>query len=79
MWIMVDIVANHVGPVGHDFGQIYPFNKQEHYHDYCPINPDDFQRDQWRVENCWLADLPDLNQQNQWVRDTLKNWIRDLI
>ena len=27
IWIMVDIVANHVGPVGTDYGQIYPFNK----------------------------------------------------
>ena len=27
IWIMVDIVANHVGPVGTDYGQIYPFNR----------------------------------------------------
>ena len=30
--IMVDVVANHVAPIGEDFSQIYPFNKAEHYH-----------------------------------------------
>ena len=35
IWVMVDVVANHVGPVGMDFSRIYPFNKNEHYHDRC--------------------------------------------
>ena len=26
IWVMVDVVANHVGPVGNDFSQIYPLN-----------------------------------------------------
>lgn len=26
IWVMVDVVANHVGPVGMDFSQITPFN-----------------------------------------------------
>jgi len=26
IWVMVDVVANHVGPVGNDFSSIYPFN-----------------------------------------------------
>jgi len=34
---MLDIVANHVGPVGTDFSQIYPLNHAEHYHDWCDI------------------------------------------
>ena len=38
MWVMVDVVANHVAPVGHDFSQISPFNKEEHYHSECAIN-----------------------------------------
>lgn len=32
IWVMVDVVANHVAPIGNDFSKIYPFNKQEHYH-----------------------------------------------
>ena len=33
IWVMVDVVANHAGPVGTDFGRINPFNRAEHYHD----------------------------------------------
>jgi alpha-amylase len=37
MWVMVDVVANHVGPVGDDFSKIYPLNRAEHYHYKCQI------------------------------------------
>lgn len=60
IWVMVDVVGNHMGPVNTDYSQLYPFNKQEHYHDYCTINGDDFIHNQNRVENCRLAGLPDL-------------------
>lgn len=42
IWVMVDVVGNHMGPVGTDYSQLSPFNKQEHYHDYCIINGQDF-------------------------------------
>lgn len=32
IWVMVDVVANHVGPVGTDYSQMYPFNQAYHYH-----------------------------------------------
>ena len=35
IWIMVDVVANHVAPIGSDFGQIYPYNQSSHYHSNC--------------------------------------------
>jgi alpha-amylase len=78
---MIDVVGNHSGPIGYDYGKINPFNKAEHYHDNCSIDPDDFNGgNQWKVEHCRLADLPDLNQDsNQWVRKTLTDWIRDLV
>jgi alpha-amylase len=50
IWVMVDVVANHMGPVGTNYNQLYPFNQPEHYHDYCTINSDDFSNNQWRVE-----------------------------
>ena len=37
IYVMVDVVANHVGPIGDDFSRIYPLNKSEHYHDKCQI------------------------------------------
>ena len=38
IWVMVDVVANHVAPIGSDFGQITPYNSSEHYHSNCQIS-----------------------------------------
>jgi len=57
IWVMVDVVGNHVGPVGNDFSQISPFNSGDHYHSNCDIQD---WNNQWQVENCRLAGLPDL-------------------
>ena len=76
IWVMVDVVANHAGPVGTDFGRINPFNRAEHYHDWCEINN---WNNQWEVENCRLCGLPDLNQDNSWVTEKLLEWIHDLV
>ena len=76
IWVMVDVVANHVGPVGTDYSKINPFNLAEHYHDKCDITD---WSNQWQVENCRLANLPDLKQENWWVTEKLNEWIHDLI
>ena len=76
IWVMVDVVANHAGPVGADFGRINPFNRAEHYHDWCEINN---WRNQWEVENCRLCGLPDLKQENDWVTQKLLEWIHDMV
>lgn len=77
IWVMVDVVANHSGyPVNKgDYTGFNPFNKPEHYHKYCDITGDDFQHNQWRVENCWLAYLPDLDTQNTYVQQQMLTWI----
>jgi alpha-amylase len=75
IWVMVDVVANHVAPIGFDFSKIYPLNQSEHYHNNCDIN----WNDQNSVENCRLAGLPDLNQSNDYVRNYLKNWIKGIV
>lgn len=75
--VMVDVVANHVGPVGmQNITDIYPFNNPEHYH------PNNCQMDfynQTSVEWCWLYDLPDLAQEKPFVREYLKDWVKDLV
>ena len=76
IWVMVDVVANHVGPVGTDYSKIYPFNSADHYHDRCDITD---WSNQWQVENCRLSDLPDLKQENEWVAQTLIDWIKDIV
>mmetsp|Transcript_25616 Transcript_25616/g.19374 ORF Transcript_25616/g.19374 Transcript_25616/m.19374 type:complete len:121 (+) Transcript_25616:382-744(+) len=73
---MVDVVANHVGPVGTDYSKIYPLNQASHYHDNCQIND---WSNQWEVENCRLADLPDLNHENDWVASYLQSWVSSLV
>ena len=75
IWVMVDVVANHCGPVGNDFSQLYPFNQSSHYHSNCDIN----WSDQNSVENCRLAGLPDLNQSNSFVRQYLKDWVAGIV
>ena len=76
IWVMVDVVANHAAPVGTDYGRINPFNRAEHYHDWCEINNWD---NQWEVENCRLCGMPDLKQENNWVTEKLLEWIHDLV
>ena len=76
IWVMVDVVGNHVAPVGTDYSKITPFDKAEHYHDKCDI--EDW-GNQWQVENCRLCDLPDLKQENEWVTEKLVEWIHDLV
>ena len=76
IWVMVDVVANHVGPVGFDFGRITPFNSAEHYHEYCDITDWD---NQPQVEKCRLCGLPDLKQENEWVKNKLVEWVQQLV
>ena len=73
---MVDVVANHVAPIGTDYSQISPFNQSYHYHSNCQIND---WNNQYQVENCRLADLPDLDQSNSYVRGELKNWVKYMV
>ena len=74
--VMLDVVANHVGLVGNDFRSINPFNSPEHYHDPCTIT--DWTKYEM-VEYCRLADLPDLNHENDYVADELLRWIKYMV
>lgn len=76
IWVMVDVVANHVAPVGFDYSSLYPFNQGYHYHSNCDIND---WNNQQQVENCRLAGLPDLKQEDPFVRQYLKDWIKKLV
>ena len=75
IWVMLDVVANHVGPVDLDFSQINPFNQSSYYHSKCQI--EDWNNQQ-QVEQCRLANLPDLDQTNSFVASTLNGWAASL-
>jgi len=79
IWVMVDIVANHIGPVEWDYSQIATLNKPEHYHPHCEAYGEDFTFNQWRTELCRVADLPDLDQDHPVVRKYLLDWIEWLV
>ena len=88
IWVMVDVVPNHMGyPPGCDwnpcpesklenFTGLEPFTLPEHYHTLCAINFSN--PDQLQFEVCRLANLPDLNQTVPFVRHTLLQWISNL-
>lgn len=80
VWVMLDLVANHMGyPPGTGFNNLIPFNESRHYHhQHSYIKWPQECKDQWKIENYWLAGLPDLDQSNQFVATTLLKWIQGL-
>jgi len=84
IYIMIDVVPNHVAEVADrsDFSGIYPFNDTAHYH-WPVYKCQDIDRDdptnQTAIENCWLSYLPDLNHENEFVTNTLIEWVRDFV
>jgi alpha-amylase len=90
MFLMVDVVANHVGvvsPIGNYTG-VVPFDSPFHYHScaQCPsASPEGGQcwiqdwTNRVQIEECQLAGLPDLNQTNPYVHETLLEWIGSLV
>lgn len=85
--IYVDAVINHMaagsgtGTNGSDYsaGTLYPEFSSQDFHTDCTINAEDYQNDAWRVRNCRLVGLPDLDTGAEYVRQTLANYMNDLI
>lgn len=83
MWVMLDVVANHMGPVGYNYSGLYPFNQSSYFHD-CNLCPNqctiqDYTCFQPEVIDCRLSGLPDLNQTNPFVRNYLLSWVKNVI
>ncbi|RPB01936.1 alpha-amylase [Choiromyces venosus 120613-1] len=74
MYIMVDIVANHMGPG--DITTFNPFNSASYYHSSCSI---DNYNNQTQVEQCQIAGLPDLKTEDSRVRSLFYGWIKNLV
>jgi len=84
MYLMIDVVANHMGQA--DFSELYPFNSTDHYHDCVSdcqtsnCNIEDWSYTDWaEIQNCKLANLPDLKQENPFVAQTLENWVKNYV
>ncbi|CEL05395.1 Putative Alpha-amylase [Aspergillus calidoustus] len=84
MYLMVDVVANHMGyngaPDSVDYSVFSPFNSQKYFHSPCFIQN---YEDQAQVEACWLGDnsvpLPDLDTTQTDVQDYWYDWIESLV
>ena len=75
MLLMVDAVFNHVGPVGMDFARLAsPFDSEAAFHPRCQIVD---WSNQEQVEQCRLADLPDIKQEDAGIRGFLLDWARN--
>lgn len=61
LWVMLDVVGNHVAPVDLDYSKLVPFNDAKYFHSKCDIVHWDNQPE---VETCRLFNLPDLDQSN---------------
>ncbi|XP_067657056.1 uncharacterized protein [Haliotis asinina] len=87
IWVMFDVVANHMGrqsgcidrscPTEQltNFTEFAPFDQQDQYHELCYIQESSNQSE---IEQCRLGILPDLNQTESYVRQTLLDWISNL-
>lgn len=94
MLMMLDVVANHVGPLANNLSAVRPFNSQQHYHScdgcdqHCAIPQAAYAAaEAWppkrpaadAVQTCRLIDLPDLNQSVPAVRQGLISWLTDTL
>jgi alpha-amylase len=83
MYVMLDVVMNHMGNLGYDYSDAVPFNRAEYYHDCdsCPQQCDiqDYQCFNGQIELCRLSGLPDLNQSHPLVSTYLIEWSRAAI
>jgi alpha-amylase len=84
--IYVDSVINHMAfgsgtaVAGSTYGNNnFPnYSPQDFHQPACGINPEDYGTDRWRVQNCGLPGLPDLDTGTDYVRTTLANYLNDL-
>lgn len=72
---MVDVVANHMGQGAISDNRPEPLNQQSSYHTACAID----YSNQNSIENCEIADLPDVNTQDSNIRSLYQTWIKWLV
>ncbi|KAI4958552.1 hypothetical protein J4E86_004156 [Alternaria arbusti] len=75
VYVMVDVVANHMGPGAITNNRPSPLNQASSYHSACDIN----YSNQGSVEQCQIAGLPDLNTQSSEIRSVMNTWVSWLV
>ena len=78
IWVILDAVPNHMaGDL--DISSFIPFNKPEHYHSLTDADCDGHLNEQEYKENCRIWGMPDLNTENDYVKETLKDWLKMML
>ncbi|KAF9732154.1 hypothetical protein PMIN06_005383 [Paraphaeosphaeria minitans] len=75
IYVMVDVVANHMGEGPIVDNRPEPLNQQSSYHSACTID----YSNQNSIENCEIADLPDVDTQDSNIRSLYQTWIKWLV
>ncbi|WP_349342136.1 alpha-amylase family glycosyl hydrolase [Marinobacter sp. MA] len=85
--VYADAVINHMangsgtGTAGsyYDSGSFsFPVYSGNDFHTPCGINPEDYGTDAWRVRNCQLVGLPDLDTNAAYVQNTIAGYLNHL-
>lgn len=83
--IYVDTLINHMaagsgtGTAGNSFGnKSFPIYSPQDFHESCTINSSDYGNDRYRVQNCELVGLADLDTASNYVQNTIATYINDL-
>ena len=78
IWVILDVVPNHMKTLPkEDYHKFVPFDKWEYFHHINCTNYDD--NNPYYVENCEVWGLPDLDQNNTYVKEELIKWLKDTI
>ena len=78
IWVILDAVPNHMsGDL--DISTFTPFNKPEHYHTLTDEDCDGHWDEQSYKENCRIYGMPDLNQENDYVKNELISWLKSML
>ncbi|KAI0544359.1 glycoside hydrolase superfamily [Xylaria curta] len=75
MYIMVDVVANHMGFANIADNKPEPMNQESSYHPDCDID----YSNQTSVEMCRISGLPDVNTESSDIQTLYQDWIKYLI
>ncbi|KAI0460558.1 glycoside hydrolase superfamily [Xylaria acuta] len=75
IYVMVDVVANHMGLANIADNRPEPMNQDSSYHAACDID----YSDQNSIEMCRIAGLPDVNTESSEVQTLYQDWIKYLV
>ncbi|KAI1420845.1 glycoside hydrolase superfamily [Xylaria sp. FL1777] len=75
MYVMVDVVANHMGYANFGDDSPEPLNQESSYHADCDID----YSNQTSIETCRISGLPDVDTEDPDIQTLYQNWVSSLV